>query len=81
MVEDTTKEIRPYIVCFIVRDVDLKAPKYKQFIQAQTRLHDSICERRNAATIATHDLAKIPKGTVCVCSYFDRVHIVIHLLD
>jgi len=30
----------------------------------QTRLHETVCGQRKAATIASHDLAKIPKGTL-----------------
>lgn len=64
VVEDITKEVRPYIVCCIVRDLDLTDGKFKKFIQMQTKLHDTVCEKRLAATIATHDLAKIPSGKV-----------------
>ncbi len=63
VVEDAVKEIRPYIVCCIVRDLDLaKEGNFKKFIQLQTRLHDTVCEKRNAATIATHDLDRLPAG-------------------
>lgn len=34
---------------------------YFKFHLHQTKLHDGICEKRMAATIATHDLAKIKK--------------------
>ncbi|KAH9502851.1 Leucine-rich repeat-containing protein 47 [Bulinus truncatus] len=34
---------------------------FKRFINLQTRLHESICEKRQTATIATHDL-KLIKG-------------------
>ncbi|KAG1662880.1 Leucine-rich repeat-containing protein 47 [Nymphon striatum] len=56
--------VRPYIVCCIVRSIDLLSQKvFKNFISLQTKLHDSICEKRNIATIATHDLSKI-KGNL-----------------
>ncbi len=31
----------------------------------QTKLHDSVCKRRRAATIATHDLAKLDLPLSC----------------
>ncbi|GFT54786.1 leucine-rich repeat-containing protein 47 [Nephila pilipes] len=53
-------DIRPYIVCCKVLNVNISdASTMKRFITAQTKLHDSVCEKRTAATIATHDLAKI----------------------
>jgi len=48
------------IVACILHDVDLSKPKImKKFIQIQTKLHEGICDNRQKATIATHDLAKI----------------------
>ena len=64
IVHDNVKAIRPYIVCCIVRDVDLSGTKCKKFIQLQSKLHDNICGKRTRATIATHDLAKIPAGNL-----------------
>ncbi|XP_071945754.1 leucine-rich repeat-containing protein 47-like isoform X1 [Antedon mediterranea] len=55
-----TNNIRPYIVCCIVRNVDLEGgSNFKQFLSVQTKLHDSLCAKRTKATIATHDLAFI----------------------
>ncbi|XP_003494147.1 leucine-rich repeat-containing protein 47 [Bombus impatiens] len=56
------KNIRPYIAACIVRNISFTEDTFKKFIQLQTKLHDGICERRNAATIATHDLKLITPG-------------------
>ncbi|CAL7944431.1 unnamed protein product [Xylocopa violacea] len=56
------KNIRPYIAACIVRNMHFTEDSFKKFIQLQTRLHDGICEKRNAATIATHDLKLIAPG-------------------
>lgn len=56
------KNIRPYIAACIVRNMKFTEDSFKKFIQLQTRLHDGVCEKRNAATIATHDLKLIPPG-------------------
>lgn len=56
------KNIRPYIAACIVRNISFTEDTFKKFIQLQTKLHDGICERRNAATIATHDLKLIIPG-------------------
>ncbi|XP_054768806.2 leucine-rich repeat-containing protein 47-like [Lytechinus pictus] len=55
--------VRPYIACCIVRNLDLSlGNRFKQFISAQTKLHDGpLCAKRTTATIATHDL-KCIKG-------------------
>ncbi|KAF3430535.1 hypothetical protein E2986_03961 [Frieseomelitta varia] len=56
------KNIRPYIAACIVRNMSFTEDTFKKFIQLQTKLHDGICEKRNAATIATHDLKLITPG-------------------
>ncbi|KAL4223455.1 RNA binding [Mactra antiquata] len=50
--------VRQYIVCCIVRDLDLSL-KFKEFITLQTKLHDTICQKRQVATIATHNLQSV----------------------
>nr|XP_006642132.1 PREDICTED: leucine-rich repeat-containing protein 47 [Lepisosteus oculatus] len=56
------KDVRPYIVCCVVKGMNLKPGNaLKRFLTAQIKLHDEICEKRTAATIATHDL-QLVKG-------------------
>ncbi|NXF76793.1 LRC47 protein, partial [Sclerurus mexicanus] len=51
------KDVRPFIVCCVLKGVNLKAGNaLKRFLSMQTKLHEDICERRTVATIATHDL-------------------------
>jgi len=54
-----SKEVRPYIVFCYVVNVDLCGDNLKQFISLQTKLHKSVCDNRNVATIATHDFSKV----------------------
>lgn len=56
------KNVRPYITACIVKNLIFTEDTFKKFIQLQTKLHDGICEKRNAATIATHDLNVIVPG-------------------
>lgn len=56
------KNIRPYIAACIVRNMKFTDDSFKKFIQLQTKLHDGLCEKRNAATIATHDLKLVTSG-------------------
>ncbi|XP_064381467.1 leucine-rich repeat-containing protein 47 [Dromaius novaehollandiae] len=54
------KDVRPFIVCCALKGVNLKPGNaLKRFLSAQTKLHEDICEKRTAATIATHDLQLI----------------------
>ncbi|KAK3540285.1 hypothetical protein QTP70_029622 [Hemibagrus guttatus] len=54
------KDVRPYIVCCIVKGMNLKPGNaLKRFLVAQTKLHDDICGKRTTATIATHDLSSL----------------------
>ncbi|KAK1157349.1 leucine-rich repeat-containing protein 47 [Acipenser oxyrinchus oxyrinchus] len=56
------KEVRPYIVCCVIKGMNLKSGNaLKRFLTAQIKLHDEICEKRTKATIATHDL-QLVKG-------------------
>jgi len=53
--------VRPHILCCVVEDVDFNQTRnlFKRFISMQTKLHDTVANRRIAATIATHDNAKV----------------------
>ncbi|KAI3357107.1 hypothetical protein L3Q82_015574 [Scortum barcoo] len=51
------KDVRPYLVCCVVRGMNLKPGNaLKRFLVAQTKLHDELCGKRTTATIATHDV-------------------------
>lgn len=51
------KDVRPYLVCCVVRGMNLKPGNaLKRFLVAQTKLHDDLCAKRTTATIATHDV-------------------------
>uniref|UniRef100_A0A2M4AAZ3 Putative leucine-rich repeat-containing protein 47 n=1 Tax=Anopheles triannulatus TaxID=58253 RepID=A0A2M4AAZ3_9DIPT len=54
------RTIRPHALFCIVRNFPVA--DLKKFLQLQNSLHDVECARREVATIATHDLAKV-KGT------------------
>ncbi|NXJ55534.1 LRC47 protein, partial [Spizaetus tyrannus] len=54
------KDVRPFIVCCVLKGANLKPGNaLKRFLSMQTKLHEDICEKRTAATIATHDLQLI----------------------
>ncbi|XP_058498825.1 leucine-rich repeat-containing protein 47 [Solea solea] len=51
------KDVRPYLVCCVVRGMHLKpGNSLKRFLMAQTKLHDDLCGKRTTATIAVHDV-------------------------
>lgn len=61
-VSPEVKEVRPYLVCCLVRGLALKPGNaLKRFLMAQTKLHEDICGKRTTATIATHDV-RLLKG-------------------
>ncbi|TNN35957.1 Leucine-rich repeat-containing protein 47 [Liparis tanakae] len=54
------KDVRPYLVCCVVRGMNLKPGNaLKRFLVAQTKLHDDMCGKRTIATIASHDVQLI----------------------
>lgn len=62
VVEDDVKSVRPHIIGCMIFNLEFTKPLLKKFIQIQSRLHDTICDKRNAATIATHDAKKLAPG-------------------
>ncbi|XP_076453331.1 leucine-rich repeat-containing protein 47-like [Babylonia areolata] len=57
-VESKVAAVRQYIVCCVLHNLDFNQSNnmFKNFITKQTRLHEEVCQKRQAATIATHDL-------------------------
>ncbi|CAG9770107.1 unnamed protein product [Ceutorhynchus assimilis] len=64
VVENSTKTIREHIVCCLVNNIVFTEDTFKEFIKLQNKLHDGICEKRNAATIATHDYKKLDSSII-----------------
>ncbi|XP_013167942.1 PREDICTED: leucine-rich repeat-containing protein 47-like [Papilio xuthus] len=62
IIESEVANIRPYILCCIINNINLTDELFKKFIQLQTKLHDTVCDKRNVATIATHDMCKVAPG-------------------
>lgn len=54
--------MRQFILCCIVENVRLADGKFREFLQIQTKLHETVCGKREKSTIATHDLAKLPSA-------------------
>eukprot|EP00063_Salmo_salar_P016076 XP_013990911.1 PREDICTED: leucine-rich repeat-containing protein 47 [Salmo salar] len=56
-VANELKDVRPYLVCCVVRGMNFRSGNaLKRFLAAQTKLHDDLCGKRTTATIATHDM-------------------------
>lgn len=64
IVEQELWNIRPFILCCIVPELNFTESLFKKFIQMQNKLHDTVCDKRNVATIATHDISKLPPGNI-----------------
>lgn len=55
----TAIQVRPFVVCAVLRGVSFDAPRYKSFIDLQDKLHQNLCRQRSLVAIGTHDLSKI----------------------
>nr|XP_025616736.1 phenylalanine--tRNA ligase beta subunit, cytoplasmic isoform X1 [Arachis hypogaea] len=55
-VKPETSQIRPYIVCAVLRGITFDKARYNSFIDLQDKLHQNICRRRTLVAIGTHDL-------------------------
>lgn len=66
IVTDEVKDVRPYIVCCIVKRLNLTTDTLlKKFLVMQTKLHEGACAKRTIATIATHNLPSIGDSKLC----------------
>merc|ERR1711935_976842 len=54
-----TAQIRPFVVCAILRGVSFDQDRYQSFIDLQDKLHQNICRKRTLVAIGTHDLNTI----------------------
>ena len=54
-VQPETKDVRPYCVAAIVRDVTFTEESFNSFIDLQDLLHQNICRRRKLVAMGTHD--------------------------
>jgi|UniRef100_A0ACD5XND2 phenylalanyl-tRNA synthetase beta chain len=55
-VRQQTSQIRPYVVCAVLRGVTFDEVRYNSFIDLQDKLHQNICRKRTLVAIGTHDL-------------------------
>nr|CAI5863456.1 unnamed protein product [Callosobruchus analis] len=62
VVNNSVTNIRDHIAACLVHGIKFTEDTFKKFIQLQNKLHDTVCEKRNFATIATHDFNKLPPG-------------------
>jgi len=58
-VHAATAQIRPYVVCAILRSVTFDKDRYDSFIELQDKLHQNICRKRSLVAIGTHDLSTL----------------------
>lgn len=54
-----TKQIRPYAVAAVLRNINFDQTSYDSFIDLQDKLHQNICRKRTLVAIGTHDLDTI----------------------
>ncbi|KAG0262597.1 phenylalanine--tRNA ligase subunit beta [Actinomortierella ambigua] len=59
IVKPETAQIRPYVVCAVLRNIKFTELNYKNFIDLQDKLHQNICRKRTLVAIGTHDLDTI----------------------
>uniref|UniRef100_A0A7S1S4A0 phenylalanine--tRNA ligase n=1 Tax=Alexandrium catenella TaxID=2925 RepID=A0A7S1S4A0_ALECA len=58
-VHASTAQIRPFVVCAVLRGVSFDQERYQSFIDLQDKLHQNICRRRTLVAIGTHDLSTL----------------------
>lgn len=75
IIKDDVKNVRPYIVACLIKNITFTDEKLKKFLQMQCRLHDGICDKRLSATIATHDAGKLVSLLTAVVSLLFEIEL------
>jgi len=58
-VEESVNKVRPYIVCGVIRDIDLDEDEVATLMNIQEQLHWAVGRDRKKVAIGVHDLDKI----------------------
>jgi phenylalanyl-tRNA synthetase beta chain len=56
IVHPSTRAVRPFVTCAILRNVSLTPDSYQSFLDLQDHLHRNICRRRTLVSVGTHDM-------------------------
>ncbi|KYR01852.1 phenylalanine-tRNA ligase [Tieghemostelium lacteum] len=59
IVQKEVDQVRPIIVCGVLRDITFNQDTYQSFIDLQDKLHQNVCRKRTLVSIGTHDLDTI----------------------
>jgi phenylalanyl-tRNA synthetase beta chain len=57
--QDNCQQIRPFVVCAVLRNITFTQERYDSFIGLQDQLHRNLCRQRTLVAIGTHDLEAI----------------------
>ncbi|CAB3985689.1 leucine-rich repeat-containing 47-like [Paramuricea clavata] len=77
VIKQSVTDVRPYVVCAIAKQIDLGQPEtFKKFINMQTKLHESACDHRAVATIATHCMTSLSFPLVYEALPVDEISLV-----
>ena len=64
-VHDNT--IRPYVVCAVVKGLNLNEENYQALLDLQEKLHFNVCRHRTLVAIGVHDLETVSKNVSYSC--------------
>jgi len=56
VVHPSTRSVRPFVTCAILRNVTFTPDSYQSFLDLQDHLHRNICRRRTLVSVGTHDM-------------------------
>lgn len=59
VMKQNVDQVRPFVVCAILRDLSFDEHRYASFIDLQDQLHRNLCRQRTLVAIGTHDLDSI----------------------
>jgi len=62
IIEDSVKQVRPYTVCAVVKNLNLNEARIKEIIQLQEKLHITYGRNRKKVAIGIYPLEKIKSG-------------------
>jgi phenylalanyl-tRNA synthetase beta chain len=58
-VKKTTRNIRDFVICAVLRNITFTDESYNSFIDFQEKLHGGLARKRTLCSVGTHDLDKV----------------------
>lgn len=71
-IDDSVKDVRPYLACAVVRDLEFTDPAIESLMDLQEDLHWGLGRNRRKVAIGVHDISRVTPPFRYLAEYPDR---------